>query len=290
MPLHPPPRPPDRRAAERRLRLARRRIHRLLEVTGVLNQAHASAPSPASRLHEERVPDFLGRLRSLVGVGDEPRGLRDRDSGGLRRLSRLDLVPGKRKGLARGTDEGKAGLLARCRELRALGEEAVARVDRIGPDLQGLGHQRLDVQVSPHRMPRLTDSVRLVGLLPVQRVPVLWRVDGNGANTQLVSGPKGPYSYLPSVRNQDLFQHRRSLPSSSKTVTSHKPGTLAASTWPNLLPGIVAMSLIISTQTVGVSSPKPSQALSAPVLPKAASNLTEMQDPDVRISYPNPLS
>jgi hypothetical protein len=131
--------------------------------------------------------------------------LRDRDSGGLRRLSRLDLVPGKRKDLARGTDEGKAGLLACCRELRALGEEAVARVDRIGPDLYGLGHQRLDVQVSPHRMPRLTDPVRLVGLLPVQRVPVLRRVDRDGADTQLVSGPKARIAISPRLATRTFF-------------------------------------------------------------------------------------
>src|SRR5215207_6214626 len=163
------------------------------------------AASPANRLHEDRVPYLLRRIVGTIRVRHQLRRPRDRDTRQLRRPPGFKLVSGQGEDRARRTHEGQAGLLARPREFGALGEKTVARVDSVGPDLEGRLHQGLDVQVGPHRVSGLPDLISLVGLLAVQGVPVVRRVDRDGADAELSGCPEGSYSYLPAVCDQYLL-------------------------------------------------------------------------------------
>src|SRR5215208_8003103 len=60
-------------------------------------------------------------------------------------------------------------------------------------------------------MSRLPDLVRFIGLLPVQRAPVVGRVDGDRTDAQLVGSPERPDGDLPAVRNENLLQHQDHL-------------------------------------------------------------------------------
>ena len=70
-------------------------------------------------------------------------------------------------------DEGDAGVGAGLRQLRVLGQESVAGVDRVGAGGQRGPDDLVDVQVGADRMAALADLVGLVGLLPVHGVAVL---------------------------------------------------------------------------------------------------------------------
>jgi hypothetical protein len=53
----------------------------------------------------------------------------------------------------------------------------------------------------------VTDLVRLVGLQPVQRIPVLVREDGDRPRAQLIGGTKRPDRDLAAVRDKHLAEH-----------------------------------------------------------------------------------
>src|SRR5918997_1752349 len=65
----------------------------------------------------------------------------------------------------------------------------------------------------PDRVALLTDLVGLVGLEPVFGVPVLVGEHRDGVRAQLVGGTERPDRDLPAVRDEDLAEHRSSLPS-----------------------------------------------------------------------------
>ena len=111
---------------------------------------------------------------------------------------------GELEDLGRGTDEGDAVARALLGELGVLGEEAVARVDRVDVGLAGHPHDLLGVEVGTDRVALLADLVGLVGLEPVLAVAVLVREDGDRLRAQLGGGPEGPDGDLTTVGDEDL--------------------------------------------------------------------------------------
>ena len=95
-----------------------------------------------------------------------------------------------------------------ARQIRALGEEAVAGIDRVRAGELRDADDLVDVQVRSDRMPALADQVRLVGLLPMQRVAVLPGVDRDGPGSELEGRAERPDGDLPTVGDQDLVEHR----------------------------------------------------------------------------------
>ena len=81
-----------------------------------------------------------------------------------------------------------AGVDHRLREVRVLGQEAVAGVDRVDACLAGDAQDVLDVEVGRERLLALADEVALVGLEAVQREPVFLRIDRHGADVHLGRG------------------------------------------------------------------------------------------------------
>ena len=120
----------------------------------------------------------------------------------------VTLLPAISSTSRRRADEGDAVRRGARRELRVLGEESVARVDRVGAARRSATRMiSVDVEVGAHRVTRLADLVRLVGLLSVQRVAVLVRVHRDGARTQFECGAERSNGDLAAVRDQDLSEH-----------------------------------------------------------------------------------
>jgi hypothetical protein len=92
----------------------------------------------------------------------------------------------------------------------ALGEEAVAGVDRVGSDPLRGPDERLDVEVGAHRVAHLADLVGFVCLLPVEGTAVFGGIDRDGADAELVGRSERPDGDLPAVGNKNLFQHHAS--------------------------------------------------------------------------------
>ena len=94
-------------------------------------------------------------------------------------------------------------------EAGVLGEEAVARMDRVGAgDLAG-GDDRRDVEVALARR-RRADADALVGEPHMHGVGVGRRMDGDRRDADLLAGAEHAERDLAAVGDQDLVEHARS--------------------------------------------------------------------------------
>ena len=87
----------------------------------------------------------------------------------LRRPARRQLVAEGVDGVGRRSDEGETGVDHRSRECRALGQESVARVDRLGARREGGLDDRVGAEVALRRR-RRTQAHRGVGRLDMGRI------------------------------------------------------------------------------------------------------------------------
>ena len=183
------------------------------QALGLLDPAQTSPAAAGGRLDEEGEAD-LGAEGREVAVGVEWRGLaKDRQAGVLSGVARPLFVAGQLECGDRGTDEGDVRVGARLGEFRALGEEAVPGVDRVGPGVEGGGDDALRIEVGPHRVAGLTDLIGLVGLEPVEAVAILEGVDRHRLDAELVRGPEGTNGDLTAVGDEQLPHGEDSAPS-----------------------------------------------------------------------------
>jgi hypothetical protein len=125
----------------------------ILKVGRLVHPAHAPATAACRGLDEHRIADVLrfGRDRTPSvgsGRGDRLEGARDDGHvGGRGPGTRLELVAQLSQGLRRRTDERDPSRRAGLGQLRLLGQEAVARVQRIGAAGASRVHDVPDVQV-----------------------------------------------------------------------------------------------------------------------------------------------
>src|SRR5262249_60221336 len=103
------------------------------QVAGIVDAAHSTPAAATHGLEENRVSDRRGLLSRLVGARDPLHAGDGRHLRLRRRATRGRLVAQDLHALRRRTDETDARFLARAGERGALGEEAVARVDRLPP-------------------------------------------------------------------------------------------------------------------------------------------------------------
>ena len=122
--------------AEGRQRLAFGRGDGVVELVERPDDPHPAAAAAGRRLDEQRQPELGGRA-----AGDDRHGGRRGDL-----LGRHLVARGAQRGRRR-PDPREAGVADRGREVRALGEEAVAGVDRIGAAPQSRPHECAGVEV-----------------------------------------------------------------------------------------------------------------------------------------------
>ncbi len=189
--------------AERGLGFAARRGNHLRELLFALDDAHpAPAPAPA-RFQHHRVTDRPGQSRGVRGVVRQRRRRgHDRHARGRGEIARRHLVAEAAHDLGGRADERDAGRFAGVRKFRIFGEEAIARVDRVGAGLLRHANDAVDVEIRVDRALALADEVAFVRLHPVQRKPVFLRVDRNRADAELVRGAHDANGNLAAVGDQ----------------------------------------------------------------------------------------
>ena len=144
------------RPPERRVRLALRLFELALELRRRRDDAHAASAAAEARLDHQRVADARGLCLDVGHLLQRPiRAGHGRHAGGLRRGLRRRLVAEHVEVRRRRADELDARLLARPRERRALGEEAVAGMNGVDALLLRDRDERLDVQVRADRLAAL---------------------------------------------------------------------------------------------------------------------------------------
>ena len=117
-----------------------------------------------------------------------------------------------RDGLRRGTDEGEARDLGhRFGESLALGEEAVAGMDRLGAGGMRGFENRVGVQIGLRRRAR-ADAHRLVGHLDMQGVAVGVGIDRDGGDAHAPRGLDDSAGDFAPIRNQNLLEHASTGP------------------------------------------------------------------------------
>ena len=148
------------------------------------------------------------RASATVSTGSVVPG-HDRHARLLHQLARARLRAHRLDRARRRADEHDPGLLAGLRERRVLGEEAVARVDRLArPRAPRDVEDLLDAQVVLRGGPA-AEVVGLVGARDVRRVAVELGVDGDARDAQLLERADDANRDLAAVGDQDLREHRR---------------------------------------------------------------------------------
>jgi hypothetical protein len=174
----------ERPVAEGAGRLPSRGCERRFQLCGRAHDAHPAPASTRGRLDQEREPDLL--LRPVREHGDA-RLARDA-------LGR-ELVPAQAQGVRRRPDPGQPGGLDRLGEVGALGQEPVARVDRVGAGGERGADVLLGVEVA-------RDLDHLVGGAGVQGAAVVGRDDGHGPDPEPAAGAEDADRDLAAIRHQ----------------------------------------------------------------------------------------
>ena len=177
-----------------------------------LDRAHAAAAAAPRGLQHHRVADLAGEALDLLRVVRQRRGGRHhRRAAGDGQVARRDLVAQGAHGVGARADEDDAGGGAGLGELGALGEQAVARVDRVGARLLGDADHLVDGQVALQRAElaafAAADLVGLVGLEAVQGELVFLGVDGDRVDAEFGCGPEYADGDFGAVGNKEATDH-----------------------------------------------------------------------------------
>ena len=125
-----------------------------------------------------------------------------------RRPARRELVAEGGDRVGRRADEGEPGVDHRPRERRALRQEAVAGVDRLGARRERRLDDRVGAQVALRRR-RRTQPHRGVGRPDMGRIGVGVGVDRDGLDAQLATGADDAEGDLAAVGDEDPRERRR---------------------------------------------------------------------------------
>ena len=181
------------------------------EFSRLFNQPHAFAAATRHRLDELRIPDFFrlfGEKRGILIVAVITRH--------YWYASRLH----QRFGSALGThfldggggraDEGDAGLFARSGEIFVLGQESVARMDRLCAAAFGNRDDDIGFQIGID-WPWPADMKRFVGLNHVLREPICVRINRNGTNTHAFTGADDATGNFAAIGDENFIEHESAL-------------------------------------------------------------------------------
>jgi CDP-diacylglycerol--glycerol-3-phosphate 3-phosphatidyltransferase len=142
----------------------------------------------------------MGRFNGRCDTGD------DRDAGRAHPLARLDLRAHCPDRLGRWPDPDQVVLGARASELRILGEEAVAGMNRLRARFSGGVHGPLLVEIAL-RGRAAADQIRLVCVRDVRRIPVYLRVDADRPDPELTKRPEDSNRDLAPVGDKHLCEN-----------------------------------------------------------------------------------
>ncbi len=170
------------------------------------HHAHAASAAAAGRLDDDGVADLARDAQVLLDVvAQRPAGTwHAGHARGLHRADRLHLVAHQADHVRGGSDEDEAGLLHLLGEVGALGEEAVARMDRLGVADLRRGDDARDVEIALARR-RRADADRLVGKADVLEVAVRGGVHRHRLDAEAVAGAQHAQRDFAAVGDEDFF-------------------------------------------------------------------------------------
>ncbi len=176
-------------------------------VRDLLERACDLEPAPAAAergLDGDRQAVLTGELDHIGGTGHRVgRARREWRTGGLGDAPCAHLVTQCPDGVRGRADPGQARVQGRLREVRVLGEEPVAGVDRVGSGLRRHLEDFFDAQIGVRRgLP--AESVGLVRHRDVQPIDVGLRVDGNADQIRIAAGTDDANRDLTAVSDEDL--------------------------------------------------------------------------------------
>jgi hypothetical protein len=127
-----------------------------LELVGTVHDTHAASAAAKTRLDHQRIADACGFASNGGRIGQCPIGSRNRGhSCRVRQTFGRGFVAKCVEVFRRRPDERNPGLLARACKRRALGEEPVARMNRVDALRLRDGNDGLNVQIRPDRFAAL---------------------------------------------------------------------------------------------------------------------------------------
>ena len=176
----------------------------------VRRDAHAAAAAAHRRLDDDRIAELLAPARGASSLSRPAASLPERTGTlacwAMPRAATLSPSCSRISGARADEDDARAS--AGPGERSVLREKAVARMDRRRLVLPGPGRRCRDVEIGANRLAGLADAIGLVRLEAVQGEAVLVRVDGDGANAQLVGRAKDANGDLAAIGDQQLANRR----------------------------------------------------------------------------------
>jgi len=196
--------------SERGGRLAGRPAPSRLEVLVAPDDAHPLASTAAGRLEQDRVADVVRGSAGGGGVTERLRAFRDRDIGVTREAACRGLLTQEALHFRGRTDEDEACVGDGLREVRVLGEEPVAGMDRVASRAPRDLNDPCGVEVALAGR-RGADRVRRIGGADVQRVAVDVAVDRGRADAEIVAGANDAKRDLAAIGDEDGGERRSPL-------------------------------------------------------------------------------
>ena len=217
----------DRAVAERALGHGLGGADHIGELGRIVHLPHPDAAAAGRRLHQQREANVLGSiLEAGRVVRSEPRAAGDdREPSVAGDGAGALLVAHGGDALCRRPDPDEAGVLHGLRKRRILGEETVARMDRIGAALSR-GRDDLvgdEIALLGGRRP---NRQRLVGLSDMPGVGIGFRIDRDRRDAERPRASHDPAGDLAPVRDQELLHgHRaRGRPRGVVSSRARQPG------------------------------------------------------------------
>jgi hypothetical protein len=173
----------------------------------VVGDAQSLAATTGRGLDHDRVTDILGDADGGGGIFDGRVVAGDGvDLGFFSQLLRGNLVAHGGDRMVLRADEDDAAFFETTRELLVLGEEAVARVHRLGAGLFAGGDDLVHHQIRFLGRCR-ADTHGFVGHQHVHRVLVGFGIDGDRLDTHLLGGLHDPAGNFAAVGDQYFLEH-----------------------------------------------------------------------------------
>ena len=190
------------------LRLVSRQIKLRQKIGQVVDPAHAFAAAAGAGLDQQRRANGDGLLQQVLRVlvvaviAGHARHTRAR-----RNAFGFDLRAHALDDFGARADPFDAVFGATPHQLRALGQEAITRMNRTGAAGDGRLHDGLGIEVAARRVGR-PDGHASVGLTDVAGLGVGVGIHGDRANAQAPARADDPAGNFAPVGNQDAFKHR----------------------------------------------------------------------------------
>ena len=208
----------DRAVGKRTGRFARRGRNGLVRFTLGAHNAHTLAATTGRRFQQGRVTDAahggphhveLLRRRCLPGHHGHP--------GSRYGLARRRLGSHRRNHPRRRPDKCQAGGLTAGGKRGVFGEEAVARVHRIGTGPSRRREQRIDLEITL-RGGRRSEQDCVIGRHHMGRAGIRFGVHRDRLNGHLATRTNDAHRNLAAVGNQHFLNHDRLIPAMTPVV------------------------------------------------------------------------